>query len=70
MNTLINSREAVIEQLLEAGYEAEASVLAPAGIVVNRGGNLADTEGFREGLWTMQDESSMLVAEVVAPSQV
>lgn len=67
VNTLINSREAVIEQLREAGYEAEASVLAPAGIVVTRGGNLADTEGFREGQWTMQDESSMLVAEVVAP---
>lgn len=67
VNTLRESREAVIEQLIAAGYEAKASAIAPAGIAINRGGNLADTDGFREGLWTVQDESSMLVAEVVAP---
>ncbi|CAM3948590.1 16S rRNA (cytosine(967)-C(5))-methyltransferase RsmB [Paenibacillus alkaliterrae] len=66
-NTLRSSREALIEQLQAAGYSAEASSIAPAGIIVDRGGNLADTDGFREGLWTVQDVSSMLVAEVVAP---
>ncbi|WP_028611119.1 16S rRNA (cytosine(967)-C(5))-methyltransferase RsmB [Paenibacillus harenae] len=67
-NTLRLSREALLEQLQAAGYEAEASPVAPAGIIISRGGNLADTDGFREGLWTMQDESSMLVSEVVAPA--
>lgn len=66
-NPLRGSREEVIEQLRAAGYEAEPSTVAPAGIAIVRGGNLADTDGFREGLWTLQDESSMLVAEVVAP---
>ncbi|RCW50034.1 16S rRNA (cytosine(967)-C(5))-methyltransferase RsmB [Paenibacillus prosopidis] len=66
-NTLRGSREALIELLNSTGYEAEPSDVAPAGITVSRGGNLADTDGFREGLWTVQDESSMLVAEVVAP---
>ncbi|WP_139998186.1 16S rRNA (cytosine(967)-C(5))-methyltransferase RsmB [Paenibacillus paridis] len=66
-NPLRGSREEVIEQLRAAGYEVEPSTVAPAGIAIVRGGNLADTDGFREGLWTLQDESSMLVAEVVAP---
>lgn len=66
-NTLRGTREEVIALLKEAGYDAEPSVIAPAGIAINRGGNLADTDGFREGMWTVQDESSMLVAEVVAP---
>ncbi|WP_424765857.1 16S rRNA (cytosine(967)-C(5))-methyltransferase RsmB [Paenibacillus sp. sgz302251] len=66
-NTLRGSRDELIAALRTEGYDADASDVAPAGITINRGGNLADTEGFREGLWTMQDESSMLVAEVVAP---
>lgn len=67
INPLRETREEALQLLTEQGIEAEVSKLAPAGIVVRRGGNLADTEGFRKGLWTMQDESSMLVAEVVAP---
>ncbi|WP_419873024.1 16S rRNA (cytosine(967)-C(5))-methyltransferase RsmB [Candidatus Pristimantibacillus sp. PTI5] len=66
-NRLKVSREEAIALLKEAGFEAEPSVIAPAGITVQRGGNLADSDGFREGLWSVQDESSMLVAEVVAP---
>ncbi|MFX3633328.1 MAG: 16S rRNA (cytosine(967)-C(5))-methyltransferase RsmB [Candidatus Pristimantibacillus sp.] len=67
VNRLRGTREEALKQLLSLGYDAEASAIAPAGIAVLRGGNLADTDGFREGLWTVQDESSMLVAEVVAP---
>lgn len=66
-NRLRSNREEVIHMMKEAGYDAEPSELAPAGITINRGGNLADTEGYRDGLWSVQDESSMLVAEVVAP---
>ncbi|GLX68403.1 16S rRNA (cytosine(967)-C(5))-methyltransferase RsmB [Paenibacillus glycanilyticus] len=67
VNPLRATKAEALAMLTEQGGEAETSKLAPAGIVVRRGGNLADTAGFREGLWTMQDESSMLVAEVVAP---
>lgn len=67
VNPLRASRAEVLSLLTEQGSGAEASKLAPSGVVVSRGGNLADTDGFREGMWTMQDESSMLVAEVVAP---
>lgn len=67
VNTLRSTREAALELLRESGYDAEASKLAPSGINVGKGGNLADTIEFRDGLWSVQDESSMLVAEVVAP---
>ncbi|WP_270171988.1 16S rRNA (cytosine(967)-C(5))-methyltransferase RsmB [Paenibacillus sp. SYP-B4298] len=61
------SREQVLEQLSGQGAAARASELAPQGIIVDRGGNLADTAFFRDGWWTVQDESSMLVAEVANP---
>ncbi len=67
VNTLRASRESVLELLSESGIAAEASALAPAGVVTSRAGHLTESRGFAEGLWTMQDISSMLVAEVAAP---
>lgn len=66
-NTLQGSREELLEQLKAEGLQAKPSALAPAGIVVESGGNLADMDGFKAGRWSLQDESSMLVAEVVQP---
>ena len=66
-NALLGSRDELLRELRENGFEAEPSKLAPAGIIVTGGGNMADTDGFRQGRWSLQDESSMLVAEVVAP---
>lgn len=68
VNRLRLSREEALTQLRESGVEAEPSAVAPSGIVVEKGGNMADTDGFRDGRWSVQDESSMLVAEVVAPA--
>lgn len=67
VNTILASREERLQELLESGLEAQPSTVSPSGIIVQGGGNMADTEGFRQGLWSVQDESSMLVAEVVAP---
>ncbi|WP_397376356.1 16S rRNA (cytosine(967)-C(5))-methyltransferase RsmB [Paenibacillus vietnamensis] len=67
VNPLRTSRGELIERLRADGLDAEPSAAAPAGIIVRRGGNLTELDGFRDGLWTMQDISSMLVAEVVAP---
>ncbi|MCR2804918.1 16S rRNA (cytosine(967)-C(5))-methyltransferase RsmB [Paenibacillus soyae] len=66
-NTMFGSRDELVLELRESGIEASPSKVAPSGIVVNGGGNMADTDGFRQGRWSLQDESSMLVAEVVAP---
>ncbi|NTZ18284.1 16S rRNA (cytosine(967)-C(5))-methyltransferase RsmB [Paenibacillus sp. JMULE4] len=55
------------ERLRQGGLEAEPSDVAPAGVVVRGGGNMALTREYAEGLFTIQDESSMLVAEWVDP---
>ncbi|MFS0727765.1 16S rRNA (cytosine(967)-C(5))-methyltransferase RsmB [Paenibacillus sp. 1P07SE] len=67
VNRQRKTREEVLALLAEEGYEAAPSPLAEDGIVVSQGGNLADTIGYRNGWWTVQDESSMLVAEAAAP---
>ncbi|OUS76938.1 16S rRNA (cytosine(967)-C(5))-methyltransferase [Paenibacillus sp. MY03] len=67
VNPLQGSREELLAELGEAGLEAKPSAVAPAGIVVESGGHLADMAGFLSGRWSLQDESSMLVAEVVNP---
>ncbi|ANE48952.1 16S rRNA methyltransferase [Paenibacillus swuensis] len=66
-NALGGSREALLERLQREGVAAHASPVAPAGVVVESAGNMAHATGFREGVFTIQDESSMLVAEVVDP---
>lgn len=67
INPLRTNMDAALKLLADEGYEATASELAPAGIEVKRGGNLAESAGFKDGLWTVQDESSMLVAAVADP---
>ena len=55
------SREEAIERLIAEGINAEASEVSPFGVVADKG-FLAGSSLFKEGLMTIQDESSMLVA--------
>lgn len=65
-HTLRISREDLLQKLIDSGTEAESSALVPEGILCHR---LSDEplRFLREGLCQAQDESSMLVAHVVAP---
>ncbi|MCR8656117.1 16S rRNA (cytosine(967)-C(5))-methyltransferase RsmB [Paenibacillus endoradicis] len=67
----VNTMKATVAEVLQAleseGLNASVSPLAPAGINVHRGGHLAGLAGFASGQWSLQDESSMLVAEVLQP---
>jgi len=67
-NRLRTSRDALADALTGAGYAAEASVVSPDGVVVEGGGNLAHADAYAKGLFTVQDESSMLVAAFVDPA--
>ncbi|WP_379154186.1 16S rRNA (cytosine(967)-C(5))-methyltransferase RsmB [Paenibacillus sp. sgz5001063] len=67
VNLTMISREALLAQMVEAGLEASPSQLSPYGIIVKGGGNLALSTWYRDGYLSVQDESSMLVAEAVAP---
>lgn len=67
VNGLKLSPEALLARLTEAGYDARPSGLSPRGIVVESGGNMALTPWYAGGELSIQDESSMLVAEMVDP---
>ncbi|RAP78700.1 16S rRNA (cytosine(967)-C(5))-methyltransferase RsmB [Paenibacillus montanisoli] len=68
VNPLRLSRDKAIGMLKESGFDAAGSRLSDAAVIVSGGGNLAQSEGYQSGLWSLQDESSMLVAEVCAPA--
>lgn len=55
------SREKCLEMLQEEGYQAEESAIIPEAIKCLKG-NLANSQAFKDGYITIQDESSMLVA--------
>ncbi|MFC4076460.1 16S rRNA (cytosine(967)-C(5))-methyltransferase RsmB [Salinithrix halophila] len=68
-NPMKTDRETLIDRLKEAYPQAEVapSSISEQGIVFSGGGNLAFHPLYREGWYSVQDESSMLVAEVLDP---
>ncbi|GAB2561448.1 16S rRNA (cytosine(967)-C(5))-methyltransferase RsmB [Gracilibacillus alcaliphilus] len=58
------AREELMIRLQADGLTVEPSVVSPQGIIVNKG-NVLKQKGLAEGLFTIQDESSMLVAELM-----
>ncbi|PQD95911.1 16S rRNA (cytosine(967)-C(5))-methyltransferase [Pradoshia eiseniae] len=67
VNLLKTSREEVLELLSDEGYMVEPSTLNEDGIRCLRG-NIALSNAYKNGLISIQDESSMLVAHAVSPS--
>lgn len=61
INTKHETKEDVIRQLNEEGFELEESILSPVGLISQTGLPVKSTL-FRNGAITIQDESSMLVA--------
>ncbi|MBM7571774.1 16S rRNA (cytosine(967)-C(5))-methyltransferase RsmB [Aquibacillus albus] len=59
----INKRDAVT-QLEDEGFEIEESIFSDQGLVVNKG-NILHSTLFKNGYLTIQDQSSMLVAEMM-----
>jgi len=57
------SREEALELLQRDGYDVIPSPVSPAGIRI-RGGKVVDSQLFKDGILTIQDESSQLVAPV------
>lgn len=66
-NTLKNTREELLAILENEGFTAEPSLWTPEGIVCHRSPALSTLKSLREGLFQIQDESSMLVAHVLGP---
>lgn len=66
-NTSQISRDKLIQSMKEQGIEAIPSFVSEDGIIVMSGGNMALTSWYKQGLLSIQDESSMLVGESVDP---
>jgi len=66
-NTLKNTREELLVILESEGFIAEPSQWTPEGIVCQHSPALSTLKSLREGLFQIQDESSMLVAHVLGP---
>lgn len=69
VNTLKTTREELTMKLAARGIEAKESSYAPEGLIVEQWPGLEEVEEFSEGLFLMQDESSMLVAHALKPDQ-
>ncbi|MFO7173163.1 MAG: 16S rRNA (cytosine(967)-C(5))-methyltransferase RsmB [Bacillota bacterium] len=70
VNRLRTDREALIQRLAAEGVTAQPTRYSPDGVVLTGVASAASLEALpshREGLFTVQDESSMLVAPVVDP---
>lgn len=65
VNTLKMSREEALERLLELGYDARETAISPYGIEVKGGKSVGSNPLFQQGVLTVQDESSMLVAPLL-----
>lgn len=61
VNTTRITREECAKRLVEEGFQIELSPIIPEAIRALKG-NLASSSAFKEGMLTIQDESSMLVA--------
>jgi len=67
VNRLRISRTELIEKLESEGYSVEKSSISEDGIVILSGGNISQSELFKQGFFTIQDESSMLVIPLLDP---
>ncbi|AQS59053.1 16S rRNA (cytosine(967)-C(5))-methyltransferase RsmB [Desulforamulus ferrireducens] len=67
-NTLKITREALIKRLQEEAVEARETKYVPEGLNLNNFLSYRSLSSFQEGLYQVQDESSMLVAHVLNPA--
>ena len=68
VNRTKTNREECLEILRAEGFEVEASTVVPEAILCMKG-NLAHSKAFKNGLLTIQDESSMIVALALGVSE-
>lgn len=67
VNTLKITPTGLKKRLEERGLRVAATPFAPEGLVVERGGAISEFPEFNEGLFQVQDESSMLASYAVGP---
>ena len=66
-NTLKTSREELMARLTAEGVQCEATRFSPLGVRIITAGSVARLQSFRDGLFTVQDESSQLAVMFLSP---
>lgn len=69
VNTLKTTKEDLRLKLTEKGMQVSDSRYVPEALLIEDWPGLDRVEEFKQGLFTMQDESSMLVAHVLQPAE-
>lgn len=67
INRLKTNRETLKRQLSEAGYEVKETPVSPYGLTIANPGEITKSPLYRQGLFTIQSESSMLVSPLLNP---
>jgi 16S rRNA (cytosine967-C5)-methyltransferase len=67
VNTLKTTRGELIERLVKEGLAAKETAFAPEGIVIEGFLSIGSMAAFQEGLFQVQDESSMLAGRALSP---
>lgn len=67
-NSLRTTKQELIDKLTENGFEVKEGCVAKNALHV-KGSGLLSTEMYRNGMFAVQDEASMLVAEMLDPKQ-
>jgi len=69
VNTLRTSRDALLQRLAQEGVSCSATSWSPDGIRLNQSGAITRLASFKDGLFTVQDESSQLAPLFLDPKK-
>lgn len=69
VNTMLTSKEDLREILKLKGYIIDESKISKDSLIVENPSNMTDLEEFKNGLFTIQDQASILVSEILNPSE-
>ncbi len=69
VNTMLTSKEDLREILKLKGYIVDESKISKDSLIVENPSNMTDLEEFKNGLFIIQDQASILVSEILNPSE-
>lgn len=69
VNTIRTSKGKLLEQLINQGIDCKEGKWAEEALEISNFSSIQGIEGFAEGLFQVQDESSMLIAHIVNPQE-
>lgn len=69
VNTTLTTKSKLLENLKSYGLNIQESVISNDSLIVENPDNITETKEFKDGLFTIQDQSSSLVSEILSPKE-